>query len=102
MRLLLDQQPLIPDEMIAPRAGWRRWVAVHDRQVDTLRLLPEKLRLEHGVRGRMLREHDDAGRVPIDAVHHERPTTLMRPEMAIEVFNDGRRLPSRQRDGEQP
>ena len=41
----LNQLVAIPDQVVAPAAGLRRQVAVHDRLIDALRLAPQELRL---------------------------------------------------------
>src|SRR5689334_1789513 len=60
VRLLLDERLPIPHEVVAPRAGRRFRVTVHDRPVDALRLAPPELVAETRLGRGVLREHNQA------------------------------------------
>src|SRR5258706_577956 len=57
MCLLLDERLLVPHERVAPRAGRRLGVAVHDGEADPAGLAALERRLEPRPRARALREH---------------------------------------------
>ena len=50
VRFLLNQRLQIPDQVIAPRALGRRRVAVDDRPIDALGLMPLELLLQRRLR----------------------------------------------------
>jgi len=103
MRFLLDQRTLIPDEPIAPRPGFGRWVTIDDGSIHPLWFVAEELLFERGVCRRVLRDDDKPRGVAIDSMHDKRPAAAMRAKMALDFLDDRRRLAALgQRHGEQP
>ena len=58
MRLVLNQRPGIPDEMIAPRALGRLRDSVNDRPIDAFGFVASKLILQRLLPSRMLCKDD--------------------------------------------
>jgi len=56
VRLFLHQRLQIPDEVIAPRAFWRRRPAVHDGAIHAFRLVPQELFFQRLLRRFALRK----------------------------------------------
>ena len=73
VRLLLNELLVIPDQMVVPRSGSRRGMTVNHRQVHALGLASSKLIFQSGLSLRSCGKYDQARRVAIDAVHHQRP-----------------------------
>ncbi len=71
VRLLLNERFAVPDEIVAPGAGFGTWVSVHNRAIHTLRFPALELLLEILLRAGVLREDDEAGGVLIDAMYDE-------------------------------
>src|SRR5262245_26557288 len=83
VRALLDQRFRIPQETIQPCARGRGRMAVHDGQIHTLGLPSLELRFEPRLGLDVLGEDDEARGVAIDAMHDERPSLAVRPEVVL-------------------
>ena len=83
----LNQLVAIPDQMVAPAAGLRGQVAVHDRLIDPLRLATQELPFQVRERRAVLGEHHQARGIAIDAMHDLRASLSLRPQVRLDQFD---------------
>ena len=69
---LLHERDAIPQKPIAPRALRGRGVSGDNREIHTLGLAADELRLQCLLRARVLGKDDEPRRVAIDPVHDVR------------------------------
>ena len=86
---LLDERFAVPYKVIAPRAFCRIRMAIHEREVHAGWFPSNELLLQCLLRSRILREHHETRRIPIDTMHDERPSAL-RPQIPFKLVVDGR------------
>src|SRR5687768_2416503 len=92
VRLFLDQRLRIPHQHVTPGPRRRRGMPIDDGEVYPLRFAPRELRFEALLRMRVLREHDQARSVLIDAVDDVGAPLPQWTKTILELFIDGRRL----------
>ena len=77
-------------------------MSVQDRPVDTFRLVLPELLLQRVLRPGVPCEHDEAGRVAVDSVDHERARLPARPQVVQNpIVRGGRPATPLERDREQ-
>src|SRR5207249_1614239 len=94
MRLLLDERPLIPDELVAPPPACRRGMPVHHREVYAFWLVAPELIFEPALRVGAERKQHETGGVAVDPMHHERLSLAVRAQEGAELVQHARRCAS--------